>query len=113
MLHDNAKEAGHDGEPRSKQSSSADGAHGGSAAGPSDRFVDAPESNEDEDEDNNDDDDDFEKYLNELSGSDDAELVEGHAGIEEAAVDPSKEEYESGQDLDLDDYMRVLADEDK
>ena len=51
-----------------------------------------------------DSDNDFDKYLNELSGSD-----------EDAGKAPKAEasDYESGEDLDLDDYMRVLADEDK
>ena len=55
-----------------------------------------------------DSDNDFDKYLNELSGSDGEEgkahKAEGHSDAEE---------YESGEDLDLDDYMRVLASEDK
>ena len=51
-----------------------------------------------------DSDNDFDKYLNELSGSD-----------EEAEKAPKAEasDYESGEDLDLDDYMRILASEDK
>ena len=51
-----------------------------------------------------DSDNDFDKYLNELSGSD-----------EEAGKAPKAEASEcgSGEDLDLDDYMRVLASEDK
>lgn len=111
MQHDDANEeaAGQE-RSRGRQHSGGDGALADSAAGPSEDFVDAPESKDDDEDD--DDDDDFEKYLNELSGSDDAELVEGHAGKEEAAS-ASKEEYESGEDLDLDDYMRVLADEGK
>ena len=111
MQHDDAKEQATGQEQlRGRQHSPGDGALTDTAAGASENFVDAPESRDDEEDD--DDDDDFEKYLNELSGSDDAELVEGHAGKEEA-TSASKDEYESGDDLDLDDYMRVLADEGK
>ncbi len=112
MQNEDGKEADAGEKPSgAKQSGAGDGALGGSAAGHlSETFVDAPESTGDDEED--DDDDDFEKYLNELSDSEDAELVEGHAGKDEEA-DPAKDEYESGEDLDLDDYMRVLADEDK
>ena len=52
-------------------------------------------------------DNDFDKYLNELSGSDEEEGK--HAKAESTSDD---EEHASGED-DLDDYMRVLADEDK
>ncbi len=55
-----------------------------------------------------DSDNDFDKYLNELSGSEEeagkAAKPEGHS---------DNDDYESGEDLDLDDYMRVLASEDK
>ena len=51
-----------------------------------------------------DSDNDFDKYLNELSGSD---------GEAEKAPKAEASDYESGEDLDLDDYMRVLASEDK
>ena len=51
-----------------------------------------------------DSDNDFDKYLNELSGS-------GEEAEEAPKADGS--DYESGEDLDLDDYMRVLASEDK
>ena len=112
MQHDDAKEADAGKEPSgAKQRGVTDGVSD-SAAGQSESFVDAPESNDEEDGDDDEDDDDFEKYLNELSGSEDAELVEGHAGKEDEAG-PQKDEYESGEDLDLDDYMRVLADDDK
>ena len=52
-------------------------------------------------------DNDFDKYLNELSGSDEEEVKHTKA---EGTSD--EEEHASGED-DLDDYMRVLADEDK
>ena len=52
-------------------------------------------------------DNDFDKYLNELSGSDEEEGKHAKAGSTS-----DDEVHASGED-DLDDYMRVLADEDK
>lgn len=113
MQHDDAKEGDAGKEPSGAMQRGGTDGVSDSAAGQPASFVDAPESNADNEEDDDDDDDDFEKYLNELSGSDDAELVEGNAGKDEEAGPQKEEEYESGEDLDLDDYMRVLADEDK
>jgi hypothetical protein len=88
-----------------------EGNKGGHADAPLDRFVDASDGHDIADDD---DDDDFEKYLNELSASsDEGEFVDGHSGGDGHEPGTSKAEADSGDDLDLDDYMRVLADEDK
>lgn len=101
----------------SKESAAAEGSGkaepsaAGAAGGATDHFVDAKDSNDNEDDD---DDDDFEKYLDELSGSEDGEFVNGQSEKDGNDAGASKGRAEdSGDDLDLDDYMRVLADENK
>lgn len=67
--------------------------------------ADAQESNAD----GSDSDNDFDKYLNDIDSGSDEE--EGKPSKPDGTSD--NEESGSGEDLDLDDYMRVLADEGK
>lgn len=101
-MHSDGKEAA-----AAEESGKAEASSAGAAGGATDDFVDARDGDDE-------DDDDFEKYLNELSGSEDGEFVDGQSEKDGQAAGGTKEKSDdSGDDLDLDDYMRVLADEDK